>query len=179
MAGILSPLNDILARLTNLQDGMDNPLFQYCRVFNDHFNRMERQEIEAFPFPCALVEIATPIDFMPIGGGLAQADVIWRIHIGMQELDAGDGTMEQNLDVFSLYRDTVVAALSNFKPTACGLLFRVAEQPDFNHTNIYVYTVEFKCGFIDSKGSKYDPGGGNYIYTTPPTRLEIDDSKME
>ena len=176
---IKTAVTDIMGRLSSLQDSTGNPLFLYVRVFNDHFNRMEHQQIEAFPLPCALVEAVSPIVFLPIGGGLQQADVTWRIHIGMEQLDAQDGTMEQNLDIFDKYRDPVVAILSNFRPTACGLLFRTGEQPDYNHTNVYVYTIDFKCGLIDTKGSPYDPGNSQYTYTTPPIDLEIDNEQEQ
>lgn len=174
MAGIKQALQDVLGQVTALTAPAGGSLFSYVRVFNDHFTRLERGEIEAFPLPCALIEIIRPLDFVPIGVGLEQADVTWRIHIGMEQLDAQDGTMEQNLDIFDQFRDILVAGLSGFKPTACGSLFRTAEEPDYTHTNVYHYIVDFKCGFIDSKGSPYDAASGQYIYTTPPIGIEID-----
>jgi hypothetical protein len=176
MAAIKQPLKDVMACLSGLLTAGGGPLFLYVRKYNDQFSKMKEGMIQAIPLPAALVEIIEPIEWNQMGGGLKQGDLTWKIHIGMEQLDAQDGTMEQNLDVFDQLRDPVVAGLSGFKPTACGLLFQTSESPDYAHTNFYAYVVTFKCGFIDSKGSPYDPNSGKITYTVPPTLLQVNNS---
>lgn len=177
MAAIKDSLTAILNQLKSLTDtATGSPVFNSVAVFNNQFEQLERGEVEALPLPCCLVEMVTPISWVPIGAKLKQADVTWRIHIGMEQLDAGDGTMEQNLDVFDQLRDPVIAGLTGFKPAGCGQLFTIDDNPDYRHTNLYHFVVSFKCGCIDSKGSPYDPASPKYTQTTPPLELEVDSS---
>lgn len=173
MAAIKQPLQDIMAKLVSLQTAEGAPLFLYVRKFNDQFKLMKEGTIEAIPLPAALVKMVEPILWNQMGGGLKQGDITWEIHIGMEQLDAGDGTMEQNLDVFDQFRDLVEAGLTGFMATASTPLFCISESPDYEHTNVYVYILSFKCGYIDSKGSPYDPAAGKFIYKQPPTDLQV------
>lgn len=177
MAAIKQPLQDIMARLVSLQTVEGAPLFQYVRKFNDQFKLLkEGGNIEAIPLPAALVKMVEPISWNQMGGGLKQADITWEIHIGMEQLDAGDGTMEQNLDIFDQFRDLVEAGLTGFVAIASTPLFCIGESPDYEHTNLYFYILSFKCGYIDSKGSPYDQAAGKFIYKQPPTDLQVDNA---
>jgi hypothetical protein len=166
MADISQPQDDIIALLQAVQYQNAN-LFNFVDIFNDQFAKQDDGEQEAMALPAALVEIVEPIDWNALGGGLMESDLIFRIHIGMEQLDAGDGTMATNRVIFK-YRRAVIMALSNQVLTACSPLFWVKDQPSYKHTNKYVYPVDFKCGFIDSSGSPYDPDAGVYIESTPP-----------
>jgi hypothetical protein len=101
--------------------------------------------------PCAFVEVL-PQQFSQLGGGYQQSDVDFRIHIGQDQYDAGDGDMEQNTTIFDL-RDLVYAALAGYKPTMCGELFKISEEQDYQHSNIYHYIIDFRTGFIDKSAS--------------------------
>jgi len=68
--------------------------------------------------------------------------------------------------------------LALYQPTACGPMVCVAEDQQYDHKNIYHWTLDFICHFIDSKGSWYDPAAGKYIYSTPPTGLDIEVSDI-
>lgn len=176
MATIKQTLQDILTKLSALTDLAGSPALSYVRVFNDQFKQMEEGDEYSFPLPCGFVEMETPIQWNQIGGGLKQADVTWKIHIGMEQLDAGDGTMEQNLDVYDELRDVIIAGLTGYRPTGGNQLFQTAEEPDSKHNNVYHMIVHFKNSVIDSKGSPYDPANPKYIYRQPPTGLEVDNS---
>ena len=56
-------------------------------------------------------------------------------------------------------------------PDLCGCLMHSSENEDFVHNNIYHYTIDFICGFIDDTGSK----DVQEITTTlnPPITIQI------
>lgn len=162
MSGIDSPVKDILAKVVTSS-------IKYCRVWNNQFKYIEEKKIEAFSFPCAFVEVIMPNNYNQLGCGITQSDVTFRIHIGAVEFDAGDGTMEQNLSIFAL-RDEIIALLTNFQPTACSNLMHTGDGQDFEHTDIYHYTIDFICSFIDDKGDSRK----KLISKAPPTALEVD-----
>jgi hypothetical protein len=107
-----------------------------------------------------------------IGQGFRSADLSFKIHILHEFYDAQNGTFEQDLLVFDL-RDKVIARLSYFEPTACGPLEALTEVQDYDHDNIYHYTIDFVCNFTDSKGSRLDPDSIYYTQSAPPTGLEL------
>ena len=130
---------------------------------------MEEGKIEGFPMPCAFVEMSNPTNHQQLAQGFTQSDLLVRIHIGADQYDAGDGTMEQNMTIFDL-RDQIVKALTYYQPAKCGRMMKVSENQDFEHTNMYHYIVEFTMGFVDSEG---DNTAAEIDYG-PPTTLEID-----
>lgn len=160
MAGIADAVTDMLALLNT------NTSFKYVRVFNNQFQYMEEQAIEAFPMPCCFVEVSGENE--NAGMGYTVADLLFKIHIGAVEYDAGDGTMGQNLSIFAL-RDEVVALLTYKELTGCSGLQKVNEAQDFSHTNVYHYIVEFKCSQVDSKGQQE----AGMVENTPPVVLDL------
>lgn len=144
MAGIKTPITDLLALI-------ETSSIKYARVWNNQFQWMEEQSIEAFPMPCAFVELSSPKG--GAGLGIITSDIVFRIHIGANELDAQDGTMEQNVNIFAL-RDELIALLNYKELTGCSGLQMVNEEQDYSHTNVYHYIIEFLCSFIDTSGDQ-------------------------
>lgn len=163
MSGIKTPILDII---TKLETGSFS---QYSRIWNNQFEKLELGTIEAFPFPCAFVEVVLPNEYNALSSGISASDVTFRIHIGQTEYDAQDGRLSENKSIFDL-RDEVVKLLTNFYPTACSGMMRVSEEQDYKHTNIYHYVVDFVSHFIDDKGDTTPSG---MITKQPPTTLEI------
>jgi hypothetical protein len=118
------------------------------------------------------LEVVNPPEYTQLGKGYRESDVNWIVHIVMEQLDAADGTMEQNLTIFDL-KDTVVALLSGQRPPGCSSLFSTREEQDFKHTNVYHFKVHFKCGFIDSIGSPFDAGVIDKNFEAAPLPLEL------
>jgi hypothetical protein len=139
-------ITDIMTRLREIEE------VQFVHVFNNQFRFMEEQQSYSFPFPCVFVETINPQQFNQLGGGYQQADIDFRIHIGMDQYDSADGNMEQNLTIHDL-RDLVFTKLALYKPTMCGELFKVNEEQDYEHTNIYHYIIDFRTCFIDKTAS--------------------------
>lgn len=174
MAGIKAPLQDILTRLATLdvtsRDGITAKL--YARVWNNQVNSERRGELYDFPKPAGFVEIINQVQFQEIGGNFRAADLGINIHL-VHEYYNADGTFEQDLEIFDL-RDQVIALLSQYQPTGCGLMVCVNESQDTDHDNVYHYIIGFVTHFIDSKASPYDPTRNNYLEKEPPTDLQLD-----
>lgn len=169
MAGIKSPINDLLAKLATLKTNGSDSDFAKIAIFNNQFEDSEIKDgamIYSFPFPCVFVETLMPNNYNQLGMAITQSDVTFRIHIGQTEYDAQDGSMEQNLSIFDL-RDKVIKLLTHYEPTACSRLMKTEEGQDYEHSNIYHYTIDFICAFVDDKGKK------DTIIKLPPTDYEL------
>lgn len=167
MAGIKAPIVDILVKLKSVNGIL------YTGIWNNQVKYEHQGVTYDFPKPAAFLEVIHSPQYEEAGMGMQSADIGWRVHLVHEQLDAADGTMDQNLAVFDL-RDTIVRTLSFFEPTACGPLLKKAEGLDYDHDNIYHYVIDFICNFMDSSGSKLDPDAGVFIDKVPPTALEID-----
>lgn len=177
MAGIKAPLEDILAKLATLDvtNGDGSTVKLLSRVWNNQIEREKGGELYNYPKPAAFVEIVSPIGWQELGGNFLQADLGVNIHI-VTELYNTEGTLDQNLVVYDL-RDQIMALLSQYKPTGCGLMRAMGEEPDYDHDNVNHYILTFAVNFIDSKASPYDPSRGNYTESEPPIDLQVDSTK--
>lgn len=153
---------DVITKLRTI------PELKVVRMFNDQFNRLQAGEENPIDFPSVFIEIISPSPFKEIGGGLSAGDLTWRIHIADQELDAGLGDMDQNLNVYDL-RDTVHAALNLFRPAGSSHFQKAAETADYSHKGVYHYIIDYRSELIESSGA---PTG--FIIKDPPTALSID-----
>lgn len=119
--------------------------------------------------PAILIEFAN-INPIELGAGVQLFDeLIVRVHIVHEKLDAGDGTMEQNLEVFALV-DQVYKVLNKFRPAGCIEFIRQnPQEPDYNHNGLYHYIETFVTNYVDN--SQLEPVGG---VPANITKLEID-----
>lgn len=138
-------------------------------VWNNQIQRMIDGTGETMPQPALYIEMVYQ-DWQMLALGIKTNDIIWRLHICHRQEDAGDGTMDQNLDVFDL-RDQVLDKFTLFKPTNSGSLNYYEEEQDFEHTNIYHYIVSFMGIYTETKGSPLDPTDGDWIVKEGPTDL--------
>jgi len=168
MSGIKAPIIDIINQLSAIsvtnQDGQSVGLF--ARIWNNQLRDIKEGRSYEWPRPAAFVEVISPAAFEIIGLGIRAADLGIRIHL-IHDYYNMDGTMEQDLVIFDL-RDQLIAAMSQYCPTACGPLNCTHEEQDYDHDNLYHYICEFVCNFIDSKGSGYDPAANNFDDTPNP-----------
>lgn len=143
---------------------------QFIHVYNSQFDLMENQESYSFPFPCVFIEFVAQNEIQQLGGGYQIFDPLMiNVHIGHNLYDAGDGTMEQNLDIFDL-RTKIFKALNKFEPNGAVQFIRVSETQDTNHKSVYHFIQTYKTNYIDN--SRSEPVNG--VTTTPPTDLELD-----
>lgn len=169
MAGIADAMKSILTQLATytITNGDNNVVVPYVRIWNNQLRRDENGNMQAFGKPAFFLEVL-PFRYNRIGNGVRSADPTFRIHVIDEEYDAADGTMDQNLGVFT-YRDDIVWLLTDFQPAGCGLLTSVEEGQDDKHNNLYHLTVDFITNFTDYKGSKNDPARNFYQFKQPPT----------
>ena len=80
--------------------------------------------------------------------------------------------MDQNLFATNL-RDQIVQALVGYTPPNGSSMFLHMEEPDYSHSSLYQYVLEFKTVLTDTKGSELDPDQTKVIYKEPPTALEL------
>jgi hypothetical protein len=174
MAGILQPITDILTILRSIPvtNGDGNIVQPYVRVWNNQTKYEHEGTQTAFPKPAFFLETMNDVVLEELGMGMQSADVGFRVRIIHEYYDAGDGTFEQDLVIFSL-RDKVRATLSLLEVTGCGPLVAVRESQDYEHTNIYHYIIDFVCNFTDSTASPLDPNAGRFIDSTPPLALDL------
>lgn len=156
----------------------EQPVTLFTRIFNDQYKKLDKGEIEAFPLPAGFLEVLNPANFQRIGAGVDASDVTFRIHLGHWFTDAADGTFEQDLPIFDL-RDQLIALLSGYQPTACSVLMHIADHQNYQHTNVYVFEIDFICHFLDSTGSNYDPASTKYTVSGAPTPAVITPSVVE
>ena len=156
MAGIKAPIVDIINKLKTLQlpNNAGNSPGLYSAVWNEQLQRLEEGESYPFNLPAAFVELLMSNNYQQLGSGITASDLTFRIHLAMEQIDAGDGDLDQNLTIFE-YRDAIVDLLTHFEPTACSMLMHVNNEQDYGHNNVYVYLIDFTCHFIDDKGSRY------------------------
>ncbi len=170
MATIKQPVQDILTLLGNMQvvnaDG--NTVVLYTRVWNNQYKLEQDGKLYSYAKPAAFVEVVNQAAYSVLGQGYRSADIIFRIHL-IHEYYNIDGTLEQDLAIFDL-RDAVIALLHLHCPTGCGPLNAVKEQQEYDHTNIYHYTIDFVCNFTDTGGST----DGQFIYSVPPYDAQIE-----
>jgi hypothetical protein len=170
MAGIVAPINDILTKLSAInvvnQDSQTVPLF--TRIWNRQLDYIKDGSGYVFARPAAFIEVINNATYQTIGQGFRSADLGFRIHL-IHDYYNGEGTMEQDLFIFSL-RDQILAnannpnnaGLSFFVPSNCTPLICTSEEQDYSHDNIYHYILDFVCNFEDSKASAFDTGAGQY-----------------
>lgn len=172
MASLIKAVfNEIMVQGRTITD------YEHVAVWNDQLNRMENAEGLSLPFPALYVEII-PQEYNALALGVTSSDLSIRLHVCHQQLDAGDGTFDQNLDVFDL-RDKTKIKFQLFKPSNCGSMIQVGEEQDYEHGNVYHYILEFKTHFIDTKGSPLDPTDGTWIEHEPPTELVVNYQEQE
>ncbi len=162
MAGIKAAILSLITKLEAV------PGLQHVRVWNNQISDEDSGKLYDFPKPAVFIEVRSPDPFLPLGGSYTQSDITIAIHLVHEQFDAGDGTFEQNLDVYDI-QAAINMALTNFQPDQCGRMFKVAEVRDDNHTNIYHYISEWMTGLIDNGG--VDPSAE--ITKDPPTTLII------
>lgn len=169
-SALKTAISEIIVKLQSVQSGSNGPLFQLVAVHNNQIERGFTGEGYNFPMPACFIEYK-PEKNETYGMGVTWCNMHWKIHIAHQQLDAGDGTMDQNLDVIDVRDKVMTAMMVKFRPSNCGNMFLVDEDQDTNHTNLYHYVIEFKCGFLDTKGSPFDSGD---IITGQFSDVEVD-----
>lgn len=108
----------------------------------------------AFSSPAAFIQIETNEAQKLLMGVTSYPN--FRIIIRLYHLKLNDGNkLERNLDIFTI-RDHVLSVLKNANISYCSTISLHEETFDYNHGNVYRYTLGFSTNFIDSTGGKQE-----------------------
>lgn len=138
----------IVDKLKGVTASTSEPSFNTVAIWNNQIKNMINASNYSFLSPAAFVETRLT-DTDNLSFGITTNDINVRIHILDEELDAMDGTLDQNISVFTL-RDLVKNKLTGFRPFQTNYMQYVGEKQDFEHTNCYHYIIDFKARFTDA-----------------------------
>jgi hypothetical protein len=153
MNNLVTVYKSIFDHIDSIVDTNGNKVFQLRAVFNDQIKRALTGEKGhgaygyMIPTPSVFVEMIYDNELNLLNKYNA-VDITFRMHIIMMELDATDGTLDQNLNIFT-YRDLINKAFVGFFPTQCGPLRYRKEKQQYNHTNYYEYILDYQSHYID------------------------------
>lgn len=173
MTPLLDCINSVLAALNAIpytwSDPQNRPanLFQLVAMWNDQVKREQSGEGYTFAKPACFIEIM-PIEWQQLNLGVNTCDLKIKFHLVAEQLDAGDGTMDQNLQ-FITYRDLLMQKINGFVPAYCGALSSTNEYFDYEHNNVYHLCVEMNAAFVDVKGSPTE----DWVAKEPDTGVDI------
>jgi hypothetical protein len=141
------------------------PVVPFIGMWNDQVKYWFTGVLTNTQIPAIFVEFKSE-DIIILGQGIESFDPLdIKIHIIDNMLDAGDGTQDQNLQIFD-FKQQVYAVLKDFQPTNCVKLFRVSEKQDYDHDNLYHYVQTYRTCYIDNSmqlpvdGTCYPSTGG-------------------
>jgi len=138
--------------------GCEPNLFAFVDVWNNQLELAEQQQQYSFLLPAAFIEILNVQEPKQLGDGVQLYDqLIVRLHIVHEQLDAGDGTMERNLEVFDLTQKTF-KRMQGFEPDKASAFFRVNEERDYYHTNVYHFMQDYKTTYLDDSAQRSTDG---------------------
>jgi len=127
------------------------PSVKHMAVYNRQYENVMEKDPEKgylFEMPAVFIELDLS-SIKQMGAGYQMIEPLpVTVHIVMQELDSGTGTLDQNLNIFDL-KDEVLLALQTFRPYQGGQMFRESEYPDYGHQNLYVYKQVYVTTYVD------------------------------
>lgn len=162
-------LLDIKARLTSQITDL-----RYCAIYNGQPEKIKNNETDEngyYPFdsPACFIEAVNPNEIAQLGNGVQIYDPLTiRIHIYYVELDSMDGYLDENKSVFD-FKQKVYLALQKYQFNGAATMVRNAENLDYNHDNVYIYTVDFITNYIDQAAS--EPVGGQEVPASVPQEV--------
>ncbi len=121
-------------------------IFKEVMVYNAQVDRI-RAGLISFNTPTLFIEIRQ-YNTENLGRNINTTDLSIRMHIVMTELDAGNGTLDQNLNIFQI-RDTLNKLIINYTPPTCSAISYTNEFQEYKHTNLYHYVSYYKCHYFD------------------------------
>lgn len=143
--------------------------YKFIRVWNNQLELIEQGQNPPFEMPALFVEFISPNIITQLGNGIQLFDPLTvRLHICHWQLDAGNETMEQNLDVMQLKGDTFLK-FQMFEPNGCVAWVRTSEQQDYRHAGVYHYIQDYATSFEDLTAKE----PRETVVVLPPFDLDI------
>lgn len=118
----------------------------HVRLWNNQIELSEKGEQIPFQFPACFIDFPN-ISWAQKGKGTQSSDNLnIRVYVCFESFATSEN--EEDLALFDL-RSEVYLALNDYKPTGAGPLQRIAETTDTNHTNVYVWIMDFTTSYQD------------------------------
>lgn len=147
-----------IALITALQAIVLDPKYGaksfYSAIYNKQEEKLNAKAVDgnrlyAIQLPAAFVEIDGETE--QLGGGVQiYPELKVKIHLIHEQLDAGDGSIDQNTDVIDL-QDIIYQALQGKSFPQTNELIRKHPAEDFSHDQLYHFVIEFETTFVDTK----------------------------
>lgn len=135
----------------------------YVAMWNNQIADLEDGKNYSFRENAVLVEFVSPTQIGGVGNNVQVYEPLEvKLHIIHRQEDAGDGTMDVNLDVFT-FKQNVYKAMQLFQAPTTSVFDRQSEEQDYDHTNIYHYIQSYFCAFVDTSmplpidGTEHEP----------------------
>lgn len=146
------------------------PSIKHMAVYNSQYENIRDPDPEKgylFEMPAVFIELDLS-SIKQMGGGYQLIEPLpVTVHIVVQELDSGTGTLDQNYNIFDV-KDEVLLALQTFRPYQGGQMFRESEYQDYTHQNMYVYKQVYITTYVDPVPKDIIRG---IEATTPPIEI--------
>ncbi len=162
---------ELKTQLETVVDGSGQPSLLFIKRWNNELQNLRGLENNEYPFdfPAAFLEFESPNETNMIGNNVMIYDPLdITVHIIYSQLDAGDGNMDDNFDIFTL-KDKIISCLQLFRPTNTSNLFTINQSQDYDHDNLYEYKITFRCTFTDYTNQL--PLGGSLAPLPPSGNL--------
>ncbi len=148
-----------------------DPRILFVAMYNGQFDDLDEDgnTIYSFPTPFVLVEFSDDNPWQQLGGGVQILDpLVVTLHYGHYQLDAQDGTMEQNLDV---YDDTefLFKKMTLFTPDGASAFIRGGFFQDKRHKALYHAQQRYTTTYMDTTAIQPIDG----VVKDPPIDLII------
>lgn len=143
---------EIKTQVLTVLDINGNVLIQHVGKWNDQVQNLRAPEKDvteyAYNLPAVFLEFKDKVK-NPIGNNVLIYDPLdICLHIVHDQLDAGGEDMENNTDILAI-KEALNFAFQLFRPTNTSNLTCIEEEEDYNHDNIYHYTLTYRCTFTD------------------------------
>ncbi len=135
--------------------------FKFVHLWNDDVAAVLKEQPEEYPFPVPAAFIEWSLtEPKQLGLGVQIYDPLdITIHILAEEIDSGDGNLDQAFSIYDLSEEMFSGngfwdGLSLFKPDQCVAFVRTAEDPPFGHGYLLHLIQKWRTNLVDP-GAKF------------------------
>lgn len=156
----------LFLRLQTIKNDDGSDTFKKIAKWNNQLVLLMNEEgarVNLFELPAIFIAFDTS-SITQLGNGVQLYDPLdFEVHILDWQIDAENGTFEQNLRIFDL-KQKVYQCLQKFQPgftdeeDPAGSCIRISEQEDNNHNGVYHFIQKYRTTFVDN--SMAEPVGG-------------------
>jgi hypothetical protein len=129
----------------------------YVQKWNNQLARIMKEGgagMQMFPMPAVFPAFNTS-SIMQLGEGVQMYDPFeFELHVLDWQIDAGDGSFEQNLEVYDLVK-RIQKKVQKFQPgltnpaDLMGSCIRVGETEDNDHNGVTHFIIRYRTAFVD------------------------------